>query len=300
MPAAAEPVPPPSPGAGASLRFTVHAWRPALRLLAMAAQVLNALNILQLAALAFLVVFEGHEAPGPKRLLLQVAVFSLLPLALEALLGWLTRGTLRVEHSQLVLELRGVRFEIPPESIQDVESWKLPLPGSGVTLRMKSGRRFQYGLQVDTPAVMLTAVVLTLPVAIPAAEHPGSWFGQARHDWRRRFWDKPAFKLGLVPLIPAGIMFRANQYITFGGPFGQYQMYGLGPYLESFALYWLAFLAGMVLFASFWRVLAEFLACAFTWLLPSRALSVRRAAEWLCRLVYYAGIPAVLARFFLG
>jgi hypothetical protein len=302
MHAAAEPVPPPSSGEDAAPRFPVHAWRPALRLLATSAQVLSAGNLLYLVALSLLGLLEGLDPPSPERMALQLVAFSLLPLGLVWLLRRLTAATVDFERApaRLVLQLRNVRFEIPLESVTGLEPWKLPLPGSGLTLRMKSGRRFEYHLQVAAPASLLTALGASLPAAAVAAEHPGSRLGQARHDWRRRLWDTPAIKFGLFPLLPTSIMFRAHQYITFGGPFGEYDVFGLAAYLKTFALYWVSFTTGLLLYAGFWRILAELLAFALTWLVPSGARGIRLAAEWLCRLAYYVAFPALLAWRFLG
>ncbi len=300
MHAAAEPVPPPNPGADAAPRFPLHAWQPALRLLAIAAQALSAGNLVYLIALSLLGILEGLDPFSPLELVLRLVVLSFLPLVLVWLLRRLTAATLLVEPTRLVLQLRSVRFEIPLESVTGIEPWRLPLPGSVLALRMKSGRRFQYRLQVAAPDPLLTQLSAALPSAGAAAEHPGSRLGQARHDWRPRFWDKPAFKFGLFPLIPTGIMFRAHQYITFGGAFGEYDMFGLEAYLRTFAGYWLGFTIGLFLFACFWRFLAEALAFPLTWLLPTRARGVRQAAEWLCRLVYYVGFPALMAQRFLG
>jgi hypothetical protein len=95
-------------------------------------------------------------------------------------------------------------------------------------------------------------------------------------------------------------MFRAHQYITFGGPFGEYDMFGLAVYLRTFALFWHTFFIALLLYAGVWRIAAELLAFTLTWLLPSRAHGIRRATEWLCRLVYYVGAPAIMAQPFLG
>jgi hypothetical protein len=266
----------------------------------MAAQVLSAGNLLYLVALSLLGILEGLDPPSPFQMLLQLAAFSLLPLGLVWMLRRLTAATLLVEPSRLVLQLRTVRFEIPLESVTGVEPWKLPLPGSGLALRLKSGRRFQYHLQVAAPVPLLATLSSSLPAAAPAAEHPGSRLGQARHDWRRRPWDKAVIKFGLFPLLPTGVMFRAHQYITFGGPFGEYDLFGLEAYLRTFALYWISFTTGLLLYAGFWRIVAELLAFALTWLLPSRAQGIRLAAEWLCRLMYYVAFPALMAWRFLG
>jgi hypothetical protein len=303
MHAAAEPVPPPPPGADAAARLPVQAWRPALRLLATAAPLLGALNLLYLVNLFLFDAPQGLEPLAPLgpvlKLVLLMGALLLLPRALGWLLRRFTAGTLLVEPGQLVLQLRGVRFEIPLESITALEPWKLPLPGSGLALRMKSGRRFEYQLQVADPTALLAALAPRLPAAAPASGHAGSRFGQARHDWRRRFWDKPAFKFGLFPLLPSAVMFRAHQYITFGGPFGEYDVAGLAAYLKTFAGFWHTFAIGLLMFAGVWRLVAELLAFALTWVLPSRAHGIRRAAEWLCRLVYYVGAPAIMVQPFL-
>ncbi|MBN1205799.1 MAG: hypothetical protein JXB05_12855 [Myxococcaceae bacterium] len=237
---------------------------------------------------------------SPLELVLRLVGLTLVPRGLVWLLQRFTAATLHVEPTRLVLQLRTVRFELPLESITGLEPWRLPLPGSGVALRMKSGRRFQYGLQVEAPAPLFAALGSALPTAGAAAAHPSSRLGQARHDFRRRLWDKPAIKFGLFPLLPTVIMFRAHQYITYGGPFGEYEVFGLGHYLRTFAGYWIGFATGLLLYASFWRILAEALAFPLTWLRPSRAGAVRQLAEWLCRLMYYVGFPALLAWRFLG
>lgn len=270
----------------------------------MAAQLLSAASLLYLVDLFLFDPPLGLEPLAPFKPVLQLAllmgVLLLLPRALVGLLRRFTSATLLVESGRLVLQLRDVRFEIPTDSITGLEPWKLPLPGSGVALRMKSGRRFEYHLQVADPTALLNALAPQLPAATPAAGHAGSRFGQARHDWRRRFLDKPAFKFGVFPLLPTAIMFRAHQYITFGGPFGEYQASGLAAYLKTFAGFWHTFAIGLVMFAGVWRLVAELLAFALTWVLPSRAHGIRRAAEWLCRLVYYVGAPALMAQPFLG
>jgi hypothetical protein len=303
MHAAAEPVPPPPPGVDAAPSLRVHAWSPGLRLIALALQVIGAGNLLYL---AYLCLFEpplGLEPLVPLgpilRLALLVAALLLLPQALLWVLRRITSGTLLVESGRLVLQLRGVRFEIPTESVTGLEPWKLPLPGAGLALRMKSGRRFEYHLQAAAPETLLTALARALPGTDAAAQHPSARFEQARHDGRRRFWDKPAFKFGVFPLLPTGVMFRAHQLITFGGALGEYNVSGLGAYLKTFAGFWHTFALGLLLLASLWRLAAELLAFALTWALPSRARGIRTAAEWLCRLVYYVAAPTLMAIPFL-
>jgi len=50
-----------------------------------------------------------------------------------------------------------------------------------------------------------------------------------------------------------------------------------------------------VLYASVWRGLAEPVCLVAAAVAPSRAARVRRAAELAIRVVYYVGVPALLA-----
>ncbi|SES82177.1 hypothetical protein [Stigmatella erecta] len=284
----------------AAPRFPVHAWKPALRWLTAAAQAVSAANLLLLVGQFVLGAFQGEELTTPLGAGIQLVAFSFLPILLVRLLRRLSLGALEVAPEQLVLHLRDARFEIPRESLAGVQPWKFPLPGAGLRLRMKSGRFFSHVLEVPRPLPLLAALGEGLPGVAEAAAHPPSRFTQAKQDARRWFWDSVAIKFGLFPLIPTGVMFRAHQYITFGGPFGQYRMFGLASYLKTFAGYWLLFTTTLVLYAGVWRLLAEGLAFVLTWLMPSRARGVRQSLEWLCRLVYFVGIPALLAWRFLS
>ncbi|MDC0707733.1 hypothetical protein POL68_04560 [Stigmatella sp. ncwal1] len=280
--------------------FPVHAWKPAIRLLAAGAQVMSTANLLFFMYIFALDTVTGEGLVTPQRAAIQLVGFSLLPTFLTWLLRRSSKATLEVGPEFLVLTLREERFEVPRESIASVHPWRLPLPGAGVVLRMKSGRLFTHHLEVPSPLPLLAALGEVPPTVASAAQHPHSLFGQARYEGRRKYWDSVALKFGLFPLIPTGIMFRAHQYITFGGPFGQYRMFGLTSYLKTFAGYWILFTTSLVLYACFWRILSEALAFALTWLMPSRARGVRQSVEWLCRLVYYVGIPAILALRFLS
>lgn len=287
--------PPADPGAEAPRHFTLHAWHRAARLVSVLAQLVHAANLAHLALLLGGAVFGDGERVPPLFLALRLALFSLLPLALVRLLRWWGRATVDVEPERLVLQLRGVRYEIPRPSLDAVRPWKLPLPVPGFSLRMKSGRSFAYGLEAGDPLALLDALAQH-----GAADLPGTRFAQALALTRRRGWLL-ALKFGLVPLVVAGIFFRAHQYITYGGPFGQWQMFGLAAYLRSFVFeYWLIVFVGLLLYAALWRGFAEALALTGAWVMPSRARGARRFAEWLCTLAYYVGLPAfILARFFL-
>jgi hypothetical protein len=299
MPALVPPAEPPAPGAEAARSFQVHAWPLATRLVALLAQLVHAVNLVDLSWLLSVGAIEGTLLATPEFMALRLVALSLLPLGLVRLLRWFGRATLHVEPGQLVLQLRRVRFEVPATSIASVRPWRLPLPVSGLALRMKSGRTFGYGLETGDPLPLLDALGQQGPLGAQAAEHPGTRFAQARALVRRRWWHL-ALKYGLFPLLPTVIFFRAHQYIAYGGPFGQWQMLGLASYLRALLEYWVTVMTYVLLYAGLWRGLGGTLAFAGTWVAPSRARGLRRFTEWLCALAYYLGLPAlVAARFFL-
>lgn len=300
MHAAAAPAEPSAPGAEAPRSFQLHAWPLSLRLVGVLAQLVHAANVIHLSGLLVLGSVEGALPAPPLFLALRLALFSLLPLGLVRLLRAWTRATVDVGAEQLVLQLRGVRFEIPYASLDSVRPWRLPLPVPGFSLRMKSGRTFHYGLETGDPLPLLDALGAHGPFGAETSGHPGTRFAQARALVKRRWWHL-ALKYGLFPLVPTVIFFRAHQYIAYGGPFGQWQMFGFEAWLKSLVVeYWVVVLTYLVLYAGLWRGVAGALAFAGAWVAPSRARGVRRLAEWLCALAYYVGLPAlVLARFFL-
>jgi hypothetical protein len=273
-------------------RFQVHAYPLALRLISALFQVLMMADVLCASALVVVGTFTGAMNPKPPALAGWLALIALGLFGLTRLIRWLSAATFTVEPSQFVLERRGDRFELPVTSVESARVWRLPLPGAGVSLRMKSGRGFQYALQVADPLPVLEAMGTE-------ANHPLTAFAHARATVSRRRWYHLALKFILFPLVPAVIMFQLNQRITYGGPFAQYQMYGLGPYLRSFFTYWTYFTALLVLFASIWRVLAELVAFAGTWSSPRRARGVRRFVEVANAVLYYGGFCSLVAWKFL-
>jgi hypothetical protein len=262
-------------------------------------QALLVATVLAAAALILVFTFTGDANPMPPRLAGVLAVLALGLYALLRFLRWRSAATLHVESERLVLDRRGDRFEIPGSSVESVRAWRLPLPGAGLGLELRSGQRFHYGVQVEDPLPVLEALGREKAQAREEARHPLTAFLHARATVMRQRGLLLAFKFLLFPLIPGGIMFRANQYITYGGPFAQYRMYGLAPYLQSLFTYWVYFLATLVVYATLLRVPAEVLALGGTWLSPRHARGVRRFVEITCALLYFVGSLALLAVQFL-
>lgn len=294
------PTPPGTGGAPAPERFRVHAWPPLLRGLALAARLVALACLLFFSGWFILDNLLGESTLQPGPLVLGLGLGVPLPLALAAALRWSARATAEVDGTHLMLTLRtGARLEIPFEALESVRPWRVPLPGPGLSLRMKSGRALGHGLEVED-AVPLLAALGQHGTLGAAQSHPLVRYAQARHAlWRRR-WYHVLGRLGVFPLLPTGIIFQLNQRITFGGPFGEYQYYGLAAYLRSFGLTYAQVFVNFLLCACFLRVLVEAVSFAAAWLTPSYARGVRRGAEWLNRLVYYVGLMGLLGARLLG
>ncbi|HEU4537857.1 MAG TPA: hypothetical protein VFS00_27245, partial [Polyangiaceae bacterium] len=224
-----------------------------------------------------------------------LAAFTGVPWAVNALVRRARRATLGVGAAHLTLTLRGTRIEVPLASIKALHPFALPLPGAGLALELGSGRRFRQRLLLDAPGALLAALAERLPAAREALARPAVAFADAKHEGTRRRWYFWAVKWGVYPLALAVIVFRLNQFIMYGGPFGQYQMYGLGPYLKSFFNHWAGTAGGFVLYAALVRAFVEPLAYALTWLAPGRARLFRRGAEIVCHGAYLVLVPAFVA-----
>jgi hypothetical protein len=220
--------------------------------------------------------------------------FSVLPAAAAWLVERAAAARVAVHDDALVLRRPDVQVEVARTEIARVVPWMLPLPGPGVSFALRSGRRLPHGLEAADPVPLLAALGESA-----AARHPVVVWAHARAaspPWR---WHHLLWKFVGFALAPAAVLFNAHQHIAFGGTLGQYYLEGLGPYLRTFCLYWLTVSGFLILWASAWRALGEGFALAAAVVAPSHAARVRRAVEVACRLVFYAGVPALVAVRFL-
>jgi hypothetical protein len=275
----------------ASGPYPVHAFTPRLRALGalLHAGVLGTLCYFTARLLQDVLAGTQELQPGP--LAAGLAVGGVLPLVALRLLRLGTRATVRVEPEKLVLtQPGGASYEVPFQALDSIRAWKLPVPGPGLTLRLRTGRAFDFGLEVQDPEPLLAALG---PLGAER-DHPRVRYARARSaKWRRRWYDW-GVKYGLVPAVMAGLFFRAHQYISFGGPFGEYQMYGLTAYLTTFVRTWLPVFLALLLFGCFWRAVSEALCFGAAWLGPRWARNTRTGAEWTCRALYYVALPVFL------
>ncbi|WP_426748565.1 hypothetical protein VZQ01_18935 [Myxococcus faecalis] len=282
-------------------RFTLHAWTTAQRGVAVTARLVMMTCLLVFTTWLMSDILQGTQTLTAQPLLLGLVFGCGLPVVLVAGMRARARATLEVGATGLTLTLRdGARLEVPLEVVDAVRPWRLPLPGPGLVVRMKSGRALGHGLEVEDALPLLVALGRREGSLGEAASHPLVRYGRARRElWKKR-WYHLLLKLVVFPLVPAGIFFRAHQYIAFGGPFGEYQVSGLTAYLRSFGRYYAPIALSLLLIAVFWRAVAEGLSLAAAKWFPSWTRGVRRGAEWICRLVYYGGIMAFTALRFLS
>jgi hypothetical protein len=243
------------------------------------------------------------EGPVPLVVLLRALLVGAL---LPALAGWLIEracvAEVEVRASELLVQGRGLRVEIPRTAVAAVVAWTLPLPGPGFALRLQSGRRFSYGLQAPDPTPLLAAFAggAGIAAAHAATQHPVLVWAHAKHSDRGWRWYHWLAKFVLFALVPTAVWFYAHQHIAYGGLLGQYYLEGPGPYLKTFVISWSLAAIYLLLYASAWRAAAECVALTAAWLVPRRAAVARRAVEIVCRVAYYAGVPVVVLMPFLA
>ena len=241
------------------------------------------------------------EPMNPLAQMRMFAALVLAPLAAAWCIARAGAATMRVERGALVLAQREQRIDIAAKDIAAVEPWALPLPGTGVWLRLVSGRRWSRGIAVADPAALIDALIRagapgTLADALTgrAAAYARTRLAAARH----RVLDHPVMKFALFPLVPALPAFRLHQHIAYGGTFGEYHTFGLQAYLTALVLWWASWAIGLVLFAATLRVAIEAGTGLTLALRPGRAIDVRNMLECLGRLLFYVGVPAwLLMRF---
>jgi len=263
---------------------------------------LKALSRASLPVLAVAVATRLDEPFPLPTLLLAIAAFSALP----GLAAWLLERAFAasVELRERALHIRGrsLRLEVPCASIERVEPWRLPLPGPGVSLRLRSGGVLHPGLEAADLEPLLGALAEAGGVtsAREALRQPGVVYAHAKQQHPRGLSQHPLFKFPGFALLPTGVLFNAHQHIAYGGSLGQWHLEGLGAYAQTFLSYWATVCVGLVLYASVWRALAELVALLAARAGSARAASARRTVELACGALYYLGVPAlVLARFLL-
>src|SRR5262245_9926282 len=282
------------PAPAARLEMDASAYGPAWRVVR---GTLIALAGVSLPSILVLVVVATNPPVTPPILLRLVTLFALLP----ALAAHSIRRALRVEVTRagdlLALQRRDGRLEVPLSAVARVRPWALPLPGPGLTLQMRSGRQLRWQVEAMDPTPLVHALAET---GIPdAATHPVMVYAHAREasgPWR---WYHLALKFPVFGLLATAPLFNVHQHIAYGALLGEYYLLGLRSYLTTFAVYWSTVTIYLILWASLWRGMAEALALLAAHVVPARAATMRRGVATACRVLYYGGVPLVLALRFL-
>jgi hypothetical protein len=262
------------------------------------AALLVALSRASLPAVLALVALATDPPIDLPLLLELLLVLAVVPALLARVMR--RRAHLELGASALILRRTDLVVEVPYAAIARVAPWALPLPGPGLTLWLRSGARLAYAVETADPGALLRALTPAVgDAARSALAHPMVTYAHAAagSTWR---WYHYGWKFVLFALAPTAVFFNAHQHIAYGGPLGEYYLYGAGAYLRTFAVYWLTMAIYLVLFASPWRGLAEAVAWAMAWGAPERAATVRRAVERGCQILYYGGVPVLVAARFLS
>jgi hypothetical protein len=229
----------------------------------------------------------------PTPLLLVIAallLLVLLPWLAARLLRHWGRARLHCHPELWVIEQKRERIEVPHASIVQLRTWAWPAPETGLDIELDTGRTLRLG--VPTPHDLepwVTGDALWGRVG----SDPWMQFAMARSAPPRPRLLHGSLKYMVWPSLLAMVLFRAHQFISYGGPLGQYHLYGLGPYLATFARTWLDVAVHLVLLAALIRVLVELCAWGLTRLRPGRRRGIRRATELVASATYYLGAAAV-------
>lgn len=267
----------------------------------LAAGLLRVVSCATLLAIAAVLVWPEAGPVNPLWLIRVVVSFCLLPRLAVLLLDRTFGGTLRVEAGSLVLEQRHGRVEIPVEAIAAIDPWRVPVPGSGVSLRLRSGRRWSDGIAMHDPVALLDMLVEAggSPDLLAAARHPSVVHAHARSSGRRSSWHRPLLDFPVFALLPTLPLFRVHQIIAYGGALGEYHQYGLGAWLAGFVIYWATLTIYLMAYAAALRVPVEAFAFGAAVLAPLHARTVRRALDGTAAVLYYGGVPAAVVLRFL-
>ena len=236
---------------------------------------------------------------NPLSLLRLFAALVLAPTVARWALLRAFAAELRIVDGHLRIAQRGRTVEIRLDVIDALQIWRLPFPYSGVQLRLK-GQTWSPGLALDDSAGL--AEVLRHAGAVPQVStgEATAAFAHARARVRRPWLDVPWCKFVVFALIPALPAFRLHQIIAYGGPFGEYQMFGLQAYLTALLLWWGQWVAYLAIFAAWLRLVVEAATWAGTHWRSGLAVPLRRWCEAAGRLAYFVGLPLWFAWRLLG
>jgi apolipoprotein N-acyltransferase len=276
-----------------TIQLSVGAYSVSARIVA---ALLVATSAASLPAIGILVLLSADPPILPPTLFGLFAGLTIAPAAAAWVISRLCRAQVKVDDG-LILERPGLQVTLPSSAVARVVPWIVPLPSPGLSFHLCSGRHLSWGIAAPDPFPLLDQLAECggVEAARAAAAHPAVAYARARAMMMRRSWYHLAAKFPLFALGPTAIFFSTHQWITYGGPLGQYYLEGPGRYLQTFAVYWATVAIYLGCYASVWRGLAEACCLALTWATPHHAARARRVVEAACRVAYFAGVPAFVA-----
>ncbi len=279
---------PPSPVSDTLVLVCYRAtWRGVVGTLVAASAVSAPLVLLRVVAIT--------DYPMTLPWLLELTVLLvLLPGWLAALLTFAFRAEVFVEGDALVVRRRDVHVTVPASAVLAVVPWRVPLPTPGATLQLRSGRPFAYRFALDEPSRLVELLARASGTPETHSDDPGFRHAAARAPYAGVRWWQWVLKFPIFALLPTAVLFRAHQWIAYGGTLGEYYTYGATAYALTFLEYWTTVTIYVVLWAATWRMIAEATAWLVTRLWPAAAESIRRAVEVGCAALYYGGVPVLL------
>ena len=282
----------PAPSGAAPVPAHVAVLSPGARLTAGLLRTFARASLLwMVAAVAF------GDGPLQSNTLAQIRSFAAFFLAPEAAAWCVLRAfaaRAAIEHGVFVLSRGRQRLELAVRDIVAVEPWRIPVPGPGASLRLASGERWQHGIALDDPSALaraLRAAGASLQEASPAR---ASRYLETRLAIQNGRLAHPLATCLLLPLALAIPALRLHQHIAYGSAFGEYYTFGMAAFLKGFALWWAAWVVGVVLCAALLRAIIEAGTIGAVLLRPAASLQLRRWLERLGLAALYLGLPAWL------
>ncbi|SFG11053.1 apolipoprotein N-acyltransferase [Duganella sp. CF458] len=279
-------------GEGAKARVPQPAFPMRVAVLPPAARIVaGLLRVISRAGLLGMCVALLLNEPLRTNTLAQLRIFGLFFLVPEAI-AWLVlrafSAQASVSEGRLVLARGRQKLMLGLAELAAIEPWRLPVPGPGVALRLRSGRSPGYGLALADPAAFSAA--LAVHGGPPAAKASG-WRMLVAPATRL---DHPLVKFVLLPLALALPAFHLHQHIAYGSALGEFYSFGLAAYLGAFGLWWAAWTIGVVLGAALVRTVIESATMLVALLRPRAAIDARQGLERIGHAALYLALPGWL------
>ncbi len=257
-----------------------------------------------LVGIIILVIFYQDNDPISKLALLKIFGFSCaVPEMIVVVMKYYFSSSIQINENTIIIEQRNQKLVIPVKKVDYITPSALPLPEYSLDLHLLDSNKTILQILTNNAKNIIDRLKMTNISFVPSSKNISYFksYIEARSTINKNRLDSPFIKFFLFALVPAIPVFHLHQYIAYGGAFGEYYAYGLQAYLLAFAIWWASWIIYMAMFAVPIRVFIEFGSVLFSFFNIANALISRFILEWLGRILYYVGIPALLlARYVWG